>query len=388
MMLVEDGKASLDKPVRGVDSNFAVMDPEATELMSLEDLLCQRTGIPRHDPLWYLSGWSASELYQRLRFLEPDPNMGFHFRQHFQYNNNLYAAAGTILEKLVQKAWSSLVAERILEPLGMNGSSSEFGKHAARLAKPYYQTRLIKPKNYANIAPAAALSSTLDDMASWLRLFVRGGDTGDGKRLLSEGGVEALLTNRYSQRAGYGLGWHVEEWTESTRIAWHGGSADGYSSWVSLLPDEGFGIVALSNQHMSGFPQQVALKLYCYLCGRTPPTDDPEQRQSVPIVQPPPRHASEACETCDRHLCGTYESAAYGTIRISEANGALRARYFDHDWPVRKTDAGGYQIVMEIFGMSYPVQALFIDSPVDGNCLALPWEPRVGWLRFRKRPWN
>jgi CubicO group peptidase (beta-lactamase class C family) len=54
MMLIEKGMAGLGNPVRSYDSNYELFDPQATAEVSFEDILSQRTGVPRNDGLWYL----------------------------------------------------------------------------------------------------------------------------------------------------------------------------------------------------------------------------------------------------------------------------------------------------------------------------------------------
>ena len=51
-MMVADGKMSWDDPVRKHVDWFHLSDPSADREVTIRDLLCHRTGMPRHDMLW------------------------------------------------------------------------------------------------------------------------------------------------------------------------------------------------------------------------------------------------------------------------------------------------------------------------------------------------
>src|SRR6187397_1421416 len=62
-ILADEGKLDWDKPVRDYMPDFRVFDPVATERMTARDLVTHRSGLPRHDMLWYGSSLSRNELF-------------------------------------------------------------------------------------------------------------------------------------------------------------------------------------------------------------------------------------------------------------------------------------------------------------------------------------
>ena len=70
-ILVDEGKLDWDRPVREYLPNFRLQDEFATERMTARDLVTHRSGLPRHDLVWYNSPSSRAELVDRLRYLEP-----------------------------------------------------------------------------------------------------------------------------------------------------------------------------------------------------------------------------------------------------------------------------------------------------------------------------
>ena len=116
--LVDEGRLDWDKPVRTWLPDFALFDPVATAEMTPRDLVTHRSGLPRHDLVWYNSPADRAELFGRLRYLEP--NKGF--REEFQYNNLMFMTAGYLTERVTGQGWEEQIRSRIFQPLGMTHS--------------------------------------------------------------------------------------------------------------------------------------------------------------------------------------------------------------------------------------------------------------------------
>jgi len=115
-MLVEEGKLEWDKPVRQYVPSLQFSNNTLNNTVTIRDMLAHRTGITRHDMIWYKSDFTRKELFERLKYLEPRQPL----RQTFLYNNLMYAAAGSIVEHLSHQPWEDFVRERILRPLDMH----------------------------------------------------------------------------------------------------------------------------------------------------------------------------------------------------------------------------------------------------------------------------
>ena len=70
-MLAEEGKIDLDTPVREYMPDFRLNDPVASNAVTARDLLCHRTGLPRHDLLWITWEDIARDelIFKRVRHL-------------------------------------------------------------------------------------------------------------------------------------------------------------------------------------------------------------------------------------------------------------------------------------------------------------------------------
>jgi CubicO group peptidase (beta-lactamase class C family) len=82
-MEMDEGKVDWDKPVRDYLPTFKMFTPDLTEQMTIRDLITPRSGLPRHDLMWYSSDFSREDLLRRLQFLEPSKPL----RTTFQYHN-------------------------------------------------------------------------------------------------------------------------------------------------------------------------------------------------------------------------------------------------------------------------------------------------------------
>ena len=118
-MLVEEGKLRWDEPIKRFVPAIRFYNDELDRSVTIRDMLSHRTGITRHDAIWYKSTFSRRELWDRLRYLEPAAPI----RTTFLYNNLMYTAGGQVIEELSGLTWEQFVRRRIFDPLGMSRST-------------------------------------------------------------------------------------------------------------------------------------------------------------------------------------------------------------------------------------------------------------------------
>src|SRR5579871_2748932 len=112
-MLVEEGKLTWDKPVRESVPTIRFFSDQLNNSVTLHDMLFHRKGITCHDTIWYKSDFTRQELFERVKYLEPQEPI----RQSFLYNNLMFAAVGYMIELQSGKTWEQFVRERIFDPL-------------------------------------------------------------------------------------------------------------------------------------------------------------------------------------------------------------------------------------------------------------------------------
>jgi CubicO group peptidase (beta-lactamase class C family) len=260
-MLVDEGKMRWDDPITDYLPYFKldIQSEDENAQVTMRDLLCHRTGFPRMGLLSASGKIPREEVLRAATAAEPYAR----FREKFYYSNEMYMAAGVAAGKAAGLDWDTLIAERILKPLGMKSTSTSFSQAQKnpRLSVGYLwdediQAYKYKPmRNVDNIGPAGAINSSVLDMAQWVRLQLRRGEY-NGKRLISEENLEETWKKHIEIAPGvsYGFGWMIREW-EGQPVIEHGGNVDGFSAEVALLPESSLGFVLLTNASVTPLQQ-------------------------------------------------------------------------------------------------------------------------------------
>src|SRR3984957_9104285 len=353
MMHVEAGQLSLDTPIKQLLPDFEMKDPQATGAMTLKDILCHLTGLPRHDALWYIGPFSRSQLLYRLRYLEPFPQLPGQpppFRNLFLYNN--------------------IIKTRILDPLGMTATSFSLASltGARNYAKGYEKATELPLKDFANIGPAGEVNSSALDMAKWIELFLRNGLTSNGAPLVSPASLAQMYTTLSNPGDGstYGLGWNIckvqvtgQNPPEDKLLVFHTGDADGYAAYVSFMPDDGLGVVVLTNQHCTDnlidtWPDQIAAKIYGYLLGGAL-TGLP-----VPVASPaPPALPVGLAPAAPGDYTGIFSDGGYGDFVVERAGNGLQISYYQSTWPLEPVQGDDFQFHVHGFGSIFRLFVIF-----------------------------
>lgn len=257
-----DEALRIDDRVREHLPDFQMRDPWVSDEMRISDLLTHRSGLPTYggDHLWIGQNLPRDEVVRRVRWLEPTGP----FRASFQYQNLMYLVAGQVSAAVAGMDWDQLVARRILDPLGMTSTTTTLasleGLEDVAAAHEHVggELRVVDYDDVSGVAPAAALNSNVLDMARWMRANLNGGEL-DGTRILSDGAVREMQSIHYplgvspwaeanlGQRFnGYGYGWFISEY-KSRKVVSHSGGLTGMISLQTMLPEEGIGVVVLTN---------------------------------------------------------------------------------------------------------------------------------------------
>ena len=351
-MLVEEGKLTWDRPIKESVPTIEFYDSYLNNTVTLRDMLAHRTGITRHDSIWYKSDYSTKELFERLKYLEPKESP----RQIFLYNNMMYAGAGHAIELQSGKSWAEFVRERILQPLGMNSTVFSIADMLKQpdVGVPFTERRdsfeLYKIPYYEEqqgVAPAGAIISNIEDMSHWLIALMNSGQY-NGKQVLPAKVLAATLEPAIAlpNAAGQTRGWWevlnqaygMGRWTASYRghlIAFHGGDLPGFHSQISFMPNEHIGVIVfVIGNHTAPLYNPISYAVYERLLGMelTPWTDrlldirlknkkaGMEARGKAGFGRVPDTKPSHALTD----YVGEYDHPAYGTLKIGMKDNQLQ----------------------------------------------------------------
>src|SRR5579859_540566 len=345
-ILKNEGKVDWDKPVRSYLPEFQMNDPFASEQATPRDLFSHRTGLPRHDLVWYSSDFSREDLVSRLRYLKP--NKGF--RSAYQYNNLTIATMGYLEGKLTGLGWEGSIRQKIFAPLGMSHSDlsvTEIEKTDDH-ALPYELKKDVVTKvpyhNIDAIGPAGSINSSVDDMSHYL-IFQLGDGKYEGKQIVAENDLREMHSPQTAipdpppafsmpglGHFSYGLAWVATSY-RGHNLVWHNGGIDGFYALLSMLPDDHMGVVILTNLPNGQTPEVLAYNVYDRLLGLDPlpwfdrlkdleakgKKQEEEARKNKSTDRKTGTHPSHSLA----EYAGEYQNDGYGSIKVAVKGDAL-----------------------------------------------------------------
>jgi CubicO group peptidase (beta-lactamase class C family) len=319
-LLADEGAISLDSPVRSYLPDFSLEDPVASATLTTRDILTHQSGLPRHDLFWYQAPFSRDELYGRLRFLEPSGPP----RTRWRYNSVMFVVAGRVVEKVSGEDWETFVQDRILLPLNMHRTllSAEAMENDFDHASPYAMRagRLRKIpmlKRLSPIAPAAAVQTSVRDLARWLTFHATRspGLLGEGMwRELHRPQAEMPTPDQPEvQHPYYALGW-IHESYRGHPLVFHNGAIDGFTVHLGFLPETGQGLILLMNRDLaSAALTALAYSAYDRLLGLEPLDWEGRLKEMPTPLQDVPH---TALDFPIEKVVGRYEHPAYGVLTV------------------------------------------------------------------------
>ena len=361
-MLVEEGKLSWDKPVRESVPEIRFYNDELNNNVTLRDMLSHRTGVTRHDLIWFKSPFTRQELFDKLKYLEPQEPM----RETFLYNNLMFAAVGQIIEMKSGKKWEDFVRERIFTPLDMSTTCYTIADMLKQpdYGAPFREKRdsfeLYKIPYYEDtegVAPAGAIISNIDELSRWLIALMNEGKYG-GKQVLPATVLKAAMQPAIAlpNAAGEALGyWEVlnaaygmGRQTASYRgklLTFHGGDLPGFHSQISFMPNDKIGVIVLvQTDHSAPLYNIISYNVYERLLGmdQTPWSQRQLQQRlankKAATESRTKAGADRVPNTKPSHAlgdyAGEYENAAYGILKIGLQGDQLQFGFHEFHFPM------------------------------------------------------
>jgi CubicO group peptidase (beta-lactamase class C family) len=342
--LVGDGKITWDSKISDLDPAFEMYDPWVTREITIRDFYAHRSGLPAHSgDLLEDIGFSRAEILHRLRYQRPNTS----FRSSYAYTNFGMTEGAVAAAKAYGLEWEDAAREKLYAPLAMDRTSSRHEDFLARPNKALSHV-LVDGKWMQKYqrdpdaqSPAGGVSSSVIDLAKWMRLQLADGNF-EGRQIVNEDAlVEThhphMLTG-FSPLNGlpgfHGLGWNVSYDDHGRlRLSHSGAFALGAATHVNLVPSERLGVVVLTNASPIGVAEGLGAT-FTDLALYGEPTQDwlalfrkffsdpaaigtfPGFDYSNPPSSPWPAAANQA-------YIGAYDNDYFGAIRIIEKDGGL-----------------------------------------------------------------
>lgn len=407
--LIDEGLLNWDEMVLNVLPEFRLWDQYATQNLTIRDLLTHRSGLPRHDFMWYNSTASRAELIKRIRYLEPSVDI----RERYQYNNLMYLTAGCAMEQITGKTFEEIVREKILIPLEMNHTNFSIieTQNSGNFASPYIEKndklKKIPYRDISVMGPIGSLNSNVTDLIHWLQVHLNQGvynkTTLISPTTLQEIHAPQVIVpgapeSKESLLYAYGIGWGIVSYRGKYLLS-HDGGIDGFTNCVGFLPNEGIGFVIQSNRNLTSLPRYLSFEILDRLLElplltwlkdgaegiRKNKESMKENMAKEDMLQKKGTHPSHPLE----EFVGTYEHPGYGKLTIELVNGKLNATY------------NGITSILDhyhydVFFISQETQDLFVSlkgtkftfrNNINGDIdeLSLPLEPTTNDIVFKRK---
>ncbi|HYP54053.1 MAG TPA: DUF3471 domain-containing protein, partial [Pyrinomonadaceae bacterium] len=262
--------------------------------------------------------------------------------------------AGEVVPAVTGKSWDDFVRERFFAPLRMARTTTSHKQllQTPNIATPHNELggrlRVIRYDNVDNTGGAAAINSSVADMAQWLRLQL-GRGTYEGRKIFSpersrEMWTPHIVVSGVSEAAEkynptvhfnlYGLGWALGDY-QGRKVVSHGGGLDGMISRVALMPEENLGLVVLTNSE-TPLSSVISNKIFDTFLG-VPRRDWSADllartKQSREASAAAARKVEEARVRDTKpslplgSYAGTYTGAMFGDAKVALENGRLVVR--------------------------------------------------------------
>lgn len=403
-VLVDQGKIDWDKPVRQYMPDFQLMDEFATERMTPRDLVTHRSGLPRHDRMWLNTPFTRQDIFERLRYLEPNKD----FRTTFQYQNLMFLTAGMLAAHVSGMPWEDHVRKVIFEPLGMSSTNFSVAdmEKSADHSQPYTvvkeQIREMPFRNIDTIGPAGSINSNVEDMAKYVILHMQ-----HGKGIISLKNSREMQSpqmsiagpapeNKELGPQSYGMGFFLTSY-RGHYLVHHGGNIDGFSALVTFMPQDNIGMIILSNQNGSQIPTVVSYDVYDRLLGLdqidwTKRFKSQQERGRAGVEEAKKKgYTTEVMGTHPSHpladYAGDYESPAYGVANVAFENGVLNFSYHTGGGPLNHYHYDEFEVAeRELESLSKLKVSFHTNGLGDVDSLSVPFETNVKDVVFSRLP--
>lgn len=408
-LLVDEGRMSFDAPVSTYLPGLALHDPAASAGLTLRDMLSHRSGLPRHDGIWYHNaGLTREALIPRMPHLEESAP----FRARFQYNNIMFVLSGLAVERVAGEPWEAFTRARIFTPLGMTRTMFSPDQAAAdpdhtsgteilngeRINVPLFRNTPI-------LNPAGGVYSTAADLAAWMRVHLSEGRLGERQIVTPATLADMHATHMVTGATirdpeivptGYGLGWFTNIYRGRGMIQ-HGGNLNGVSTLVAMIPEARLGVTVLVNQGGSELRDAMARAVLDRFLGETGKDWVGEalaRKQAGEALEVEARAnlgESRVRGTDPSHAvadyAGTYFHPGYGELTISREGRALAAAFNDDRSPLEHFHYDVFDAATE------DVENLLLDGRIQfqmdmyGRVSALrtALEPQIAPIEFARQ---
>lgn len=363
MQQVERGKLDLDAPVSKYLPDFKPRN-SFDKPVTLRELMSHRAGLVHEPPVGNYFDSSEPTLAATVKSLNQTALI-YAPQTRTKYSNAGITTVGYVLEKMQQQPFADYLKLALLEPLGMRRSSfkptPEIEKNLARAQMwTVFGKTFDAPRFELGIAPAGSMYTTTGDLAGFASALFAA-DNNSPNAILKKDTLEKMWTPQFAdpnQKSGFGLGFFISDLNGHRQVG-HGGAIYGFSTQLSLLPDDKLGVVVVATEDFSnGVTSRIAEAALKSMLA---------ERENKPIPQP--EITSPIDSGIAEKIAGRYANGKQGFDLIERADGNLYLMNTNGGFEARLRALGDAFVVDDkfAFGTRVVPSTDFKSITVDGK---------------------
>ena len=262
MLLVDDGKLSLDKPVIYYLPEFTMAD-EGYKDITVRMLLNHSSGMPGticanafgfeyHEEFYkeFLDTLAKSSLKHRPGEMAP-------------YCNDGFTLAEIVVAKISGKSYLQFLNDRVLSPLALHYTGPSVGQLQDQknlISANYYDEKGQKqPLEILSLLGSGGLSTTAEDLCRFADTF-----SPKGQQILSKTSLTEMTADQHADsytklrhlEMSFGLGWDATELPcykeKGIHVFGKGGATGNYSSMLITIPDKRISVAVITTGPSAG----------------------------------------------------------------------------------------------------------------------------------------
>ncbi len=248
LTLVQDGKLSLDDPVR----QYVPELPDYGAPLTIRHMLTHTSGLRDWGSLAGIGGWPRGERMHThahvVDILSRQSALNFTPGTRWSYSNSGYNLSAVIVSRVSGMSFAEFSRLRLFEPLGMTSTSwrDDYTRIVPKRAVAYAtgrgrgSYRMSMP--FENVHGNGGLLTTVGDLLKWNEHYDRPSAV-DARRVRQQH-EPAKLSNGTVLEYAYGL--YVRPYKGVPEVS-HSGSTAGYRAFLTRFPEQHVSVAVLCN---------------------------------------------------------------------------------------------------------------------------------------------
>jgi CubicO group peptidase (beta-lactamase class C family) len=257
MQLVEADKIKLDAPVQTYLPWFRVADADASERITVRQLLNQDSGLPQSIGQTQLANTDLSDsaIENNVRALA-NVELIAPPGQRYEYSNANYVTLGMLIQAVSGQSYETYIRELIFQPLDMQNSFASKTEAEQDGLAAGYQKGFGIPVASPNLPfvrgslPAGYLSMSAEDFGHYLIAQLNDGSY-HGVSVLSPAGISTLHHPDVPMPGStdfYAMAWEVQHF-QDVEVLRHNGAVPGYMTDMFLVPQKNIAVAMVMNTY-------------------------------------------------------------------------------------------------------------------------------------------